>query len=85
MISSITRKDYQEWHGGVRGEQRTKRRTQTQFTYRSQAHLAGPLIDGLLVLLSLAYYQERKEDEILYGYGGKTLESYRGAALDAYG
>ncbi|MFA0156602.1 TonB-dependent receptor [Vibrio sp. 10N.261.46.A3] len=79
VINIITRKDYQEWHGSVRGETTLQENSDSGNLYQSQVHLAGPIIDGLLSASFSGLYQERKEDEILYGYGGKTLESYRGA------
>ncbi|WP_153916502.1 TonB-dependent receptor domain-containing protein [Shewanella sp. TC10] len=79
VINIITRKDYKEWHGSVRAEATLQENSDSGDFYQGQVNLAGPLINGLLSTSFSGLYQERIEDEILYGYGGKTLGSYRGS------
>lgn len=79
VINIITRKDYKQWHGSVRAETILQEESDSGNFYQGQVNLAGPVIDGLLSSSLSALYQERIEDEILYGYGGKTLSSYRGS------
>lgn len=77
VINIITRKDYQEWQGSLRGETTLQENASAGNSYQGQVYLAGPIIDGLLSASLTGLYQERKEDEIEGGYAGKNLESYR--------
>lgn len=79
VINIITRKDYKVWHGSLRAEATLQENSDSGDFYQGQVNLAGPLIDGLLSTSFSGLYQERIEDEILYGYSGKTLGSYRGS------
>ncbi|MGB2079156.1 MAG: TonB-dependent receptor domain-containing protein [Vibrio sp.] len=79
VINVITRKDYQEWHGSVRTEATLQENDDSGDEYQAEAYLAGPLIDGLLSTSVTAMYQERKEDDILFGNGGKELNNIRGS------
>lgn len=77
VINIITRKDFTEWTGSVRGEATLQENSHSGNFYQGEAYLAGSLLDGLLSTSISGMYQERIEDEILYANGGKTLENYR--------
>ncbi|GEM78894.1 TonB-dependent receptor domain-containing protein [Vibrio superstes] len=77
VINIITRKDYQQWHGNLRAETILQENSNSGNTYQGELYLAGPLIDGLLSASLTGMYQERKEDNIENGNGGKELDNYR--------
>ncbi|MGR5266974.1 TonB-dependent receptor domain-containing protein [Vibrio astriarenae] len=77
VINIITRKDYQEWHGNLRAETTIQENSNSGNAYQGELYLAGPLIDGLLSASLTGMYQEREEDNIENGNGGKEIDSYR--------
>ena len=77
VINIITRKDYQEWQGNIRVETTIQEDSDSGTHTQGQVYLAGPIIENLLSISISGLYQEREEDEIERGYGGKELENYR--------
>ena len=77
VINIITRKDYQEWQGNIRLETTIQENSDSGTHTQGQIYLAGPIVENLLSMSLSGLYQEREEDEIERGYGGKELENYR--------
>ena len=79
VINVITRKDNDQWMGNLRLETTLQDDSDSGTHKQGQLYVAGPIIKDLLNVSLSGLYQEREEDRINRGYGGKELDNYRGA------
>ncbi|USD27930.1 TonB-dependent receptor [Pseudoalteromonas sp. SCSIO 43201] len=77
VINIITRKDFEKFQGSVRLETIVQEDSDAGDEKQAQVYLAMPIVKDLLSGSFTAMTQERDEDKIIDGYGGKEMENYR--------
>ena len=77
VINIITRKDFEKFQGSVRLETTIQEDSDAGNHSQAQIYLAVPIIKDTLSASFTALTQERDEDDIVSGYGGKEMENYR--------
>lgn len=77
VINIITRKDFEKFKGSVRLETTIQEDSDAGNHSQAQIYLAVPMIKDTLSASFTALTQERDEDDIVSGYGGKEMENYR--------
>lgn len=77
VINIITRKDFDKFQGSVRLETIVQEDSDAGNEKQAQLYLAVPIVKDMLSASFTAMTQERDEDEIIDGYGGKEMENYR--------
>ena len=77
VINIITRKDFDKFQGSIRLESTIQEDSDAGNHSQAQVYMAMPVIQDMLSASFTGLIQERKEDEIINGYGAKEMENYR--------
>jgi len=77
VINIITRKNVQKFQGNIRFETTLQEDNNAGAHSQAQVFLSAPLIKNILTASFTGMYQERDEDNIVSGFGGKEMENYR--------
>ena len=75
VVNIITRKVAEEWYGSLQLDTTVQQDDDSGSSQQANVYLSGPLVKDLLGLQLYGQVSSREEDEILYGYEDKHLQS----------
>lgn len=75
VVNIITRKVPDQWSGNIQQDLAIQEDSKSGNYFQTTFNAGGPLIDNLLGLQVYGEVYNREEDEILYGYEDKSLQS----------